>query len=320
MRLDDKIHFDESLYDVVTMGELLIDMISTDYVPTLKEAIHFQKTFGGSPGNIAVNLAKMNYKTALISSIGADDFGRFLMGFLQEQSVDTKGIQISDTNTSVVFVTKSKENPLFLPVRFADLALSLQEEQFFLIDNTKIFHFTAWALSHEPIRKVTMALLEYARSKKKLITFDPNYRNVLWEKGHDGPAFIRSKVLPLVDIIKPSESDAEHLLGKGSLNDYTLKFKDTGNLLVMMTLGAEGLMAMDDEEIFHIPSHAKEVVDTTGAGDAFWSGFMAGILNGKTIREALLQGSYSAAYKLETMGAVCELPDALTLELWARQR
>ncbi len=319
MRLDDKINFEASLYDVVTMGELLIDMISIDYVPTLKEAINFQKTFGGSPGNIAVNLAKMNYKTALISSIGADDFGRFLMGFLQEQSVDTKGIQISDTNTSVVFVTKSKENPLFLPVRFADLALSLKKEQLFLIDNTKIFHFTAWALSHEPIRKVTMALLEYARSKKKLITFDPNYRNVLWEKGHDGPDFIRSKVLPLVDIIKPSESDAEHLLGKGSLDDYAMKFKDTGNLLVMMTLGAEGLMAMDDEEIIYIPSHAKEVVDTTGAGDAFWSGFMAGILNGKTIREALLQGSYSAAYKLETMGAVCELPDALTLELWARQ-
>ncbi len=320
MRLDDKIYFDASAYDVVTMGELLIDMISTDYVPTLKEAVHFQKTFGGSPGNIAVNLAKMKYRTALISSIGADDFGRFLIDFLQDQSVDTKGIQMASTTTSMVFVTKSKENPLFLPLRFADLDLKLQEDQFNLIENTKIFHFTAWALSHEPIRKVTMALLEHARSKKKLITFDPNYRDVLWEKGHDGPGFIRQKVLPLVDIIKPSESDAEHLLGKGSLEAYATKFKDTGNLMVMMTLGAAGLMAMDDEEIFHIPTFAKEVVDTTGAGDAFWSGFMAGILGGKTMRDAMFQGSYSAAYKLETMGAVCELPDALTLELWARQR
>lgn len=320
MRLDDRIHFDESRYDVVTMGELLVDMISTDYVPSLKEAIHFQKTFGGSPGNIAVNLAKMKHKTALISSLGADDFGRYLVEFLQEQSVDTRGIQITSATTSMVFVTKSKENPIFLPVRSADLALTLQDEQFNLIDETKIFHFTAWSLSHEPIRKVAMELLAYARSKKKLITFDPNYRDVLWEKGHDGPAFIRNEVLPMVDIIKPSESDAEHLLGKGSLEAYALKFKNTGNLMVLMTLGADGLMAMDDEEIFHIPSHAKEVVDTTGAGDAFWSGFMAGILNGKKIRDALMQGSYSAAYKLETMGAVCELPDALTLELWAQKR
>lgn len=319
MRLDDRITFEPSSYDVVTMGELLIDMISTDYVPTLKEAVHFQKTFGGSPGNIAVNLAKMNHKTALISSIGADDFGRFLMSFLQEQSVDTKGIQIASATTSMVFVTKSRENPLFLPVRFADLALKLEEEQFHLIDQTKIFHFTAWALSHKPIRKVTMELVRHAREQKKLITFDPNYRHVLWEEGHDGPAFIRKEVLPLVDIIKPSEQDAEHLLGSGTVKDYATHFKNTGNLMVIMTLGADGLMVMDDEEIFQVPSFAKKIVDTTGAGDALWSGFMAGLLNGKKIRDALLQGSYSAAYKLETMGAVCELPDAATLEIWARQ-
>ncbi len=319
MKLDDRLHFSETRYDVVTMGELLIDMISTDYVATLQQAVHFQKVFGGSPGNIAVNLAKMKHRTALISCIGADDFGQYLLRFLQDQSVSVKGIQIVEDMTSMVFVTKSKENPLFLPVRHADLSLMLQEEQFQLIDESKIFHFTAWALSHPPIRQVTMALLRYANRNKKLITFDPNYREVLWEKGHDGPRFIREEVLPLVDIIKPSESDAEHLLGKQTVNAYAQGFKDRGNLLVMMTLGPEGLMAVDDREIFSIPTYAKKVVDTTGAGDAFWAGFMSGLLKEKTIRQALLQGSYSAAYKLETMGAICELPDAEVLALWANQ-
>jgi sugar/nucleoside kinase (ribokinase family) len=319
MRLDDRITFPETPYDVVTMGELLIDMISTDYVPTLKEAVHFQKSFGGSPGNIAVNLAKMKHRSALITSIGQDDFGRFLLDFLREQNVETKGIQITSGHTSMVFVTKSTENPIFLPLRHADLALKLTDEQFQLITDAKIFHFTAWALSYPSIRRVTMELLQHAHRHQKLITFDPNYREVLWEPGHDGPGFIRRNILPLVDIIKPSEIDAEHLLGRQSLDAYAEQFKDTGNLLVIMTLGADGLMVIDDHEVFRIPSHARKVVDTTGAGDAFWAGFMAGLLTNSPVRQALFQGSYSAAYKLGTMGAICELPDAQTLEAWINQ-
>lgn len=316
MRLKDRMKFPITEVDVVTMGELLIDMISTDYVPTLKEAVHFQKSFGGSPGNIAVNLAKMKHQSALIASIGEDDFGRFLMDFLLEQSVLTEGIQRASIHTSMVFVTKSMENPLFLPMRGADRELTLQEEQYNLIDRSKIFHFTAWALSYPDIRRVTLELLHYARRKNKLITFDPNYREILWEPGHEGPDFIRESILPLVDIIKPSETDAEHLWGKHSLQEYVKLFQQTKDLLVILTLGAEGVLVMDGEETLRIPSHAKEVVDTTGAGDAFWAGFMGGLLRGITVEEALFQGSYSAGYKLGTMGAICELPDQEALQNW----
>ena len=319
MKIDEQISFKETKLDVVTMGELLVDMISSDYVPTLKEAIHFHKVFGGSPGNIAVNLARMNHLTALISCVGRDDFGDFLLEFLTDYGVGQEGIQVTDKATSMVFVTKSLENPSFLPVRHADLELRTEECQFRLIDQTKIFHFTAWALSHLEIRQTTMELLCHAKAQKKLITFDPNYRKVLWEKGHDGPGFILQHVLPMVDIIKPSESDAENLFGTTNRREFVRLLKQNSHCFVILTLGAEGLLAIDGEEVHHVPSHARRVVDTTGAGDAFWAGFMGAVLKGRSLRRALQLGSYSSAYKLGTVGAVCQLLEEEQLEAWVTE-
>ncbi|MEN1761070.1 sugar kinase [Anoxynatronum sibiricum] len=317
MRFDDTLQLQKTEYDVVAMGELLIDMISTDYVASLKEAVHFQKSFGGSPGNLAVNLAGMSHAAALIASVGDDDFGRYLTGFLQEQRVALQGVHVSSWPTSMVFVTKSRENPAFMPMRRADLDVILKPKHELMVDQCRIFHFTAWALSHQEIRETTMTLIKRAKSQHKLITFDPNYRPVLWEPGHDGVEFINRQILPLVDVIKPSESDAEYLWGTGNWQDVQRRLRQYPDLFVIMTLGARGLAAFNSDEVLQLPAYAREVVDTTGAGDAFWSGFMSGLLRGLTVKDALYQGSYCAAWKLGSIGAICQMPDPESLEKWA---
>jgi len=317
MRFEDRLHLHKTQYDVVAMGELLIDMISTDYVTSLREAVHFQKSFGGSPGNLVVNLAGMKHTAALIASVGDDDFGRFLTDFLEEKQVTLQGVLISPLPTSMVFVTKSRENPAFMPLRRADIDMIISPRHEKLVEKCCIFHFTAWALSHQQIRTSTLKLIKQAKAQGKLITFDPNYRPILWEPGHDGVNFINQEVLPLVDVIKPSESDAEYLWSTDSWQEVRKQLSHYPDLFVIMTLGARGLVAFNGEAVQEIPSYAKEVVDTTGAGDAFWSGFMSGLLRGKTVREALHQGSYSAAWKLGTIGAICQMPDHETLENWA---
>ncbi len=311
MHLDDRIRQSEHSYDVVTMGELLIDMIATAYVPSLKEAVHFQKSPGGSSGNIAVNLSKMNYRVATIASVGKDDFGLYLVEYLNKQGVSTEGIQFNTGHTSMVFSTKSQENPVFLPARHADLMLTYNKNQLELINQCRIFHFTSWTLSHPEIRQLTMSLLHHANLQKKIITFDPNYREVLWEPEHNGKDFIVNEVLPYVDIIKPSLDDAKHIWGQRPLDAYEALFRKMKKPLVILTLGMEGAVAFDDCETYNVRSYAKEVVNSTGAGDAFWSGLMAGLLRGNTIRKALLQGSYSAAANLKSVSAVSDLTDIL---------
>jgi sugar/nucleoside kinase (ribokinase family) len=314
MRLDDRIQQSEQSYDVVTMGELLIDMVSTAYVPSLKEAEHFQKFPGGSSGNIAINLTKMGFRVAMIASVGNDDFGLYLVDNLREQGVNTVGIQFHPGHTSMVFSTKSQGNPMFLPIRHADLMLSYNEKQFELINQCRIFHFTSWTLSHPEIRHLTMSLLHHAYLQKKLITFDPNYREVLWEPNHNGKDFIINEVLPYVDIIKPSLDDAEHLWGQMTADAYESLFKKMEKPLVILTLGMEGAVAFDGRETYRVKSYANGVVNSTGAGDAFWSGLMAGLLHGNTIRKSLLQGSYTAAANLKSVSAVNDLTDTFSID------
>ncbi len=185
-----------------------------------------------------------------------------------------------------------------------------------LIDRCKIFHFTAWALSMPEIRAVTMDLVHYARSRQKLITFDPNFRQNLWEKNHDGAAWIRQYVIPLVDIIKPSEVDAANIW---NLSDFTesngfIDLSKEEKMTIILTRGARGLTAYADGESVSLPSCAENVVDTTGAGDAFWAGFMASVLKGQSLHEALKHGSQIAGYTLGFVGATSDLPIPISHE------
>ncbi|RQD70297.1 MAG: carbohydrate kinase [Tindallia sp. MSAO_Bac2] len=309
MKLDEKITLSDGDLDVVTMGELLIDFISTEYVEELKSATHFKKVFGGSPGNIAVNLSGMGFKTAVIGSVGKDQFGDYINEFLESRHVNIQGLQRVEQATSIIFVTKSKDNPKYMPVRKADYCLVDESVNYQLVERCKIFHFTAWALSMPEIRTVTMSLLNYARSLDKLITFDPNYRQDLWEKNHDGAEWIRKFVMPLVDIIKPSEVDAKNIWDiKDSIEEQLTNISNDEDIMIVFTKGEKGLTAYSGGESVCLPSSASTVVDTTGAGDAFWAGFMASILKGNKTHDALKHGSQSAGYKLGFIGAISDLP------------
>ena len=130
---------------------------------------------------------------------------------------------------------------------------------------------------------------------------------MLWEKGHDGIKYIK-ELISKVDIIKPSEDDAERLFGKDTPENQIDKFIKLGAKLVIMTLGKDGAIVSNGAEKIYFDTLASKVVDTTGAGDAFWSGFYTGIIKGYSIKESLKLGFAVSAYKLQYIGAVVELP------------
>ncbi|WP_409346031.1 carbohydrate kinase family protein [Paenibacillus sp. MBLB4367] len=304
--LDDAIRFEDKPNDLLTVGELLVDMISNDYDDAF-ECDGYTKFFGGSPSNIAINVNKLGIRSHIVAAIGEDRLGMFLLNRLRMAGMDTDGIQRTNESTSLVVVTKSKATPIPVFYRGADYRLTYNTSLERALTNSKAVHFSCWPISMVPARHTVERVIEVARQHGLLIGFDPNYHPMIWGLDEDGVSYVKS-VISKVDIVKPSEDDAERLFGPDSPANQVEKFLELGAKLVIMTLGKEGAIVSNGRETVPFNSLATEIEDTTGAGDAFWSGFYAAAVNGYTIKEALWFGFAVSAYKLKYRGAVVDLP------------
>ncbi|MEH7252980.1 sugar kinase [Neobacillus niacini] len=311
-RFDEKIEFQTKSNDILTVGELLIDMISTEYVRG-SESKTYQRYFGGSPSNIAMNTKKLGIKALVASAVGEDGFGKFLINHMQKEDIDTSCVQEVEYPTSMVVVNKSKATPVPIFYRGADYHLSYTSRLEEAVLQSKIVHFSCWPISMTPSRLTIDKVIELARKNNILVCFDPNYHPMIWQKGEDGVEYVKS-IISKTDIVKPSEDDAERLFGKDTHENQIAKFTTLGAKLVIMTLGKEGAIVSNGEETIKCDTLATEVMDTTGAGDAFWSGFYSGIVKGYSIRQALTLGFAVSAYKLQFTGAVVELPKLEEIE------
>ncbi|WP_053001311.1 carbohydrate kinase family protein [Kosmotoga pacifica] len=301
---------------VVIVGELLIDMISEEYVDDLSEARVFRRYFAGSPGNLAVNLKSLNIEPVLLASVGNDSFGKGYLRWLKEKNIDTSFIRIADQPTSIVIISKSKDTPQFIPIRGADYLLELPEDPDSLFMKVAFLHLTSWPLSMKPARETAKILLKMAAKKDVKICLDPNFRELLWEKGHDGRAFLK-EIMKSVYLAKPSLDDSFHIFGKGSPERYVELFHSYGVENVVLTLGAEGVLISNGRTSMHIPAFAKNVVDTTGAGDAFWSGLYYGLLQGFDVFDAAKLGNAAAAFRIEHEDKSVPLPEFSQLKIIA---
>lgn len=303
----EKIEFEEKKNNILTIGEMLVDMISAEYGDDF-ECNMYNKFFGGSPSNIAMNVKKLGINSIVASAVGQDALGKFLINHLYDANMDTSCIQEVDYSTSMVLVTKSKNSPVPIFYREADYHLEYTSELENALKNSNIVHFSCWPISKKPARYIIERVIEEARKNHMLICFDPNYHPMIWEKGEDGLEYIKA-IISKVDIVKPSEDDAERLFGKDTNENQIEKFLKLGAKLVILTLGKEGAIVSNGIETIKFNTLATEVVDTTGAGDAFWSGFYTGIVKGYNIEEALKLGFAVSAYKLKHTGAVVDLPN-----------
>ncbi|MBD8069606.1 carbohydrate kinase family protein [Bacillus sp. PS06] len=303
---DNKLEFQNKENDILTIGELLIDMISDDYNDE-HETSSYKKYFGGSPSNIAMNVKKLGINSLVASSVGRDTLGSFLINELKVARIDTKCVQTVEYATSMVLVNKSKGSPVPIFYREADYHLSYTTEIEQALINSKVVHFSCWPISRTPVRDTIEKVLESAEKNNLLVGFDPNYHPMIWQKGENGIDYVK-EIISRVDIVKPSEDDAERLFGKDTVENQVRKFLELGAKLVIMTLGKDGAIVSNGQEVHRFKTFATNVVDTTGAGDAFWSGFYAALIKGHTIKEALKLGFAVSAFKLQYTGAVVELP------------
>ena len=259
------------MIDVVALGELLIDFacLSTDGdgYPTM--AAHP----GGAPANFLAALTKFGAQTALLGKVGTDTFGKLLTGTLRKAGIETRGlIATDDVFTTLAFVTFDEHGDrefAFSRKPGADTCISFEELDLSLIDQCKVFHFGTLSLTDEPAAEATRKAVAYAKSKGKLITYDPNLRKPLWK---DLELAKQQLIWGLrqADVVKISDEEVEFLFGLGVQEGAEYILSNFGVKLVFVTCGADGCWFQNKNAQGHVPSLSGiKVIDTTGAGDIF---------------------------------------------------
>ena len=304
--------------DLLAIGETLIDFISVETAGSLLEATTFRRYLGGSPANIAVYVAKLGGRAAVISKTGIGAFGQFLKGELRHYGVNTDYLIMDHrTHTSVIFVSRTSGTPDFEAFRSGDYQLTPAEVSEQAIARAKVVHASTFALSREPCRSAVGKALQFAHEMGKIVSFDPNYSPRIWPDYEEAKQVIREMYLHAT-ISKPSQDDAQRLFGPGyKPEQYIQMFHEMGPRLVIFTMGKDGvLISHDGKLVNHIPARPVKVVDATGAGDSFWAGFLMGLLDGNSLERCTLFAREIVELKLTTIGPLPSTIDRK--EIYAR--
>ena len=263
------------MYDVIAIGELLIDFATqsadAEGYPTMKA------NPGGAPGNFLAALSRYGARTAFLGKVGDDAFGKLLLETMQKAGIETRGIVVDDSVfTTLAFVTFSPEGDRtfsFARKPGADTMLCYKEVDADLLRDTKVFHIGSLSLTDEPARTTTFQAVKEAKKYGAVISYDPNYRATLWENVETAKREMKS-LIPFVDIMKISDEETELLTDEKEPEQAAKVLLEKGVKLVAVTLGKDGSYIANAKGGKRVPGFESNVVDTTGAGDAFWGTFL----------------------------------------------
>ena len=297
--------------DLYAIGEVVVDFISISMADSLADARKFHSFVGGQPANLAIDLALLGRNTALAACVGDDGFGKMITKFLQESGVKTEFSQCTENApTTSAIIARHTKTPDFVINRGADACLCFNADHEQVIASSRIVHSSAFALAREPYRSAVLETLKFAHDSGCLVTFDQNYHPKTWPDSREINEHLIS-VYRYVDVTKPSVDDCERIFGERmSPENYAERFLEWGPSIVLITKGSEGVYlvtsAGDSYEIF---PKKVDVADVTGAGDAFWAGFLTAILDGSSPLEAACFGQVVAETKVGVMGPITDMLD-----------
>lgn len=304
--------------DVCSVGEVLVDFIAPD-ADDLRSAGTFLPAPGGAPANVAVGASRLGARTAFVGAVGEDAFGSLLEDALRANSVETSGLRRVPERTTLAFVTRRAGGiPDFLFYRGADMQLGPEDLPEELIARSRCVHLSSMALLTTQTRESTFKAIDLARRHGATVCVDPNLRPSSWPSLEEA----RAALAPLLDaaiILKVNDAEALLLTGAETLPDAMDELARDGRLLVV-TAGAEGCFWRWSGEDGRVEAPRVDVIDTTGAGDAFVAALLASLAErtaGRSlmdaagvedIREALRFAAAAGALACTRPGAMSSLP------------
>ena len=305
--------------DIFSIGEMVID-----FIPGTEPGSYIRNA-GGAPANVAIAAARNGLETSLCCSVGDDDFGRFLVQTLQENRVKVLNpMYCAKAITTMAFVSLTENGErsfTFARKPGADMFLEPDDVKAEDIKASAIIHAGSCSLSAEPVAGATRKALKLGHEYGKMVSFDVNYRNLMWNDDQDACTKAVLEILPCVDLLKISDEEVGMLGGEANVETV---MAEKGITLTMETLGSHGARCYFRGEIIEVAGISKKAVDTTGAGDAFWGGFLSGLriqgienigqLSSEAIRKAMNYGNAAGWICCQSKGAIASLPTREKIE------
>ncbi|MCY3836191.1 MAG: 5-dehydro-2-deoxygluconokinase [Anaerolineaceae bacterium] len=323
-------------YDLLTMGRSSIDLYSNDIGAPFAEITSFGAFVGGSPTNISVGAQRLGLKTALLTAVGEDPVGDFILEFLRKEGVETRFIP-KKANARSSAVLLGIEPPDRFPLVFyrencADIQLTIDDALAAPLEDCSAFEFAGTNLSRDPSRMATIFAAERARAAGARVLLDLDFRPDQWEDFRTFGQVVRS-ALPLVDVVIGTEdeinaavmhSSQQVALTHSQISDArvagdsrsaTLSLLALGPTAVIEKIGPEGArIHLADGEIIEAPGFPVEVINILGAGDAFGAGFIYGYVKGWDWLRSARLGNACGAILVTQQGCANFMPTMTEVE------
>ncbi|AKQ67012.1 Fructokinase [Myxococcus hansupus] len=314
--------------DVVCFGETLVDFLPAAPGQRVRDVSAWHPCSGGSPANVAVGLARLGLRPAMLGVVGADEFGHFLRERLAAEGVDVSHLrQTAEARTGLVFISldaKGERSFTFFRTRSAEFLLGQADVDAAFVQGAKAVHCGSNSLQWQEAREAAVRILGLARDAGRIVSCDPNLRLHAWEDTSELKGLL-ARMLPLCTVVKLSEEEIGFVTGTEVPEEALARLAEMGVLLPVVTLGARGAVLLWKGERHHVPAPQVPVMDTTGAGDGFVAGFLHGLVHWYGNTEALRGASADeltalarfacevGARVVEKLGAVEGLPRVETL-------
>jgi fructokinase len=315
------------MFNLVAVGELLIDFIPEQAGVSVRQAASFSKAAGGAPANVAVGVARLGGRSAFTGKVGRDSFGYYLQGVLEQNGVDTRALLLDpDWQTSLAFVSLAEDGDrdfTFYRRQGADTRLSAEELDQDLLRNTGILHCCSVSLTDEPARSATFEAVRVAAEAGALISFDVNLRLPLWQDAEQARQQVHA-MIGYAGVLKLSVDELEFLTGSTDPAAAAGLFTPATRL-VLVSAGSAGVHYLTSHCEGHVPGFSVRTVDTTGAGDALAAAVLHELsrqpellaatdrMAESRLREVLCRANAYAALSTTRAGAIPSLPTAVEL-------
>ncbi len=269
------------MFDLIAVGESLIDIIVSS--PNENNSMFLEGNPGGAPANVMAGGSKLGLKTAIITKVGNDCFGELLIKTFKQANINTDYVSISKEHPTTLAMVSLDESGnrsfTFYRDRTADVMLTQQEVSTKAIENCKVFHFGSVSMTSEPACGATFFAAKKASELGKIVSYDPNLRALLWDNLDTAKQKIKQG-FEFADVVKLSDEELEFLTDQKELKLGMELLLDQYNIkLLIVTRGPKGAVALTSNKVFATSeTFDVKVVDTTGAGDSFWSAVLYTIL------------------------------------------
>ena len=329
----------ERTYDLACLGRLAVDLYAKQFGSHLEDARSMAKYLGGSSGNLAFGVARLGMRSAMISRVGDEQMGRFLIQTLEAEGCDVSQVQVDPQRLTALVLLGLKDRDtfplLFVRENCADMAIDAGAIDESFIAQCRALAISGTHLSTEGTRAASHNALKAARRRGTVTVLDIDYRPVLWgltDRGAGENRFVDDAgvtrqlqaSLHLFDMLVGTEE--EFFIAGGVANDIIASLRTVRALCPSATLvvkrGALGCCVIEGDIPAHIDDaltyrgERVEVLNVLGAGDAFLSGLMAALLQGKDWAESTKVANACGAIVVSRHACSAAMPTPSELQHW----